>query len=76
MTVTANPTVLDQEIAQHVKRGWRVESRTDHQAVLVIGHRPNHILHLILTIITFGIWAIVWILVAVLGGEKRKTITV
>jgi hypothetical protein len=69
-------TTLDDSVALYVKRGWRVESRTDNQVVLVLGHRPNHILHLILTILTFGIWAVVWILVAIFGGEKRKTITV
>jgi hypothetical protein len=40
------------------------------------GHRPNHILHLILTLITLGIWLIVWILVVALGGEKRKVVSV
>ena len=68
-------TQLDDAVAHHVKWGWRVESRTANQAVIVKGHRPNHILHLILTIITLGFWAIVWIAVAVFGGEKRKTIT-
>jgi len=56
--------------------GWRIESQTDYQAVIVKGHRPNHILHLILTIITFGIWAIVWILVTLIGGEKRRVVSV
>ena len=67
---------LDNAVANYVKWGWRVESRTDQQAVIVKGHRPNHILHLILTIVTLGVWAIVWIAVVVFGGEKRKTITV
>ena len=76
MTTTAVANPLDQQIAQYVKWGWRVESRTDHQAVIVKGHRPNHILHLILTIITLGMWAIVWILLSIFGGEKRKTLAV
>jgi hypothetical protein len=66
---------LDSAVAQWVNWGWRVESRTENQAVMVKGHRPNHILHLILTIITLGFWAIVWIAVTIFGGEKRKTIT-
>ena len=66
---------LDNAVAEYVKWGWRVESRTETQAVIVRGHRPNHILHLILTIITLGIWAVVWLLVTAFGGEKRKTIT-
>jgi hypothetical protein len=43
---------------------------------MVRGHRPNHVLHLILTLITLGIWAIVWILVTILGGEKRAVVSV
>lgn len=66
---------LDQRVAGHVKYGWRVESRTETQAVLVKGHRPNHILHLILSIITVGIWIPVWICVAIISGEKRKTLS-
>jgi hypothetical protein len=74
-TATTEPT-LDSAVEQYVKWGWRVESRSEHQAVMVKGHRPNHILHLILTIITLGVWAIVWLLLTAFGGEKRKTITV
>ena len=67
---------LDVAVAQYVKWGYRVESRSDRQAVVVKGRRPNHLLHLILTLITLGAWAIVWICIAIFGGEKRKTITV
>jgi len=69
-------SLLAETIARDVSHGWRVESKTDYQAVLVKGNRTNHVLHLILTIITLGIWAIVWILVAVLGGEKRMVVSV
>jgi hypothetical protein len=68
--------LLAQAVANWVHKGWRVESQTDFQAVMVKGHRPNHILHLILTIITLGIWAIVWILLTLLGGEKRAVVSV
>ena len=33
--------------------------------------RPNHVLHLLLTIITAGIWLIVWILVSIQIGGWR-----
>jgi hypothetical protein len=54
----------------------RVEHQGDHKAVLVSGSKPNHLLHLILTVLTFGLWAIVWIIVAISGGEKRNTVAV
>ena len=59
-------------IAQQVAQGARVESQSDYQAVLVTGHRVNHVLHLILTLITISLWAIVWIALVVVGGEKRQ----
>ena len=60
-----------------VRDGYRVESQTDYQAILVRGRRPNHLLHLILSIVTLGLWAIfVWLPVAVFGGEKRRVVTV
>lgn len=68
-------TSLDQAVGQYVKWGWRVESRSPTQAVMVRGRRTNHILHLILTLVTLGVWAIVWICVAIFGGEKRKVLT-
>jgi hypothetical protein len=56
--------------------GSRVESGSDYQAVLVRGHRPNNILHLILTLCTLGLWGVVWIAVAAIGGEKRSVASV
>lgn len=38
---------------------------------VVFRQGTNHILHLILTLITFGLWAIVWIGVAVKFGGWR-----
>jgi hypothetical protein len=62
---------LTEKIQRHTRQGWRVESQTDTQAVIVKGHRPNHLLHLILTVLTAGLWGIVWVIVAITGGEKR-----
>ena len=55
---------------------WRVESQTDYSAVLVKGKPVNHVLHLILSVISLGIWLVVWIIMAISGGEKRFMLTV
>lgn len=65
---------FDQQLASHLSKGWAIESRTDYTAVLVKGKRVNHILHLLLSLVTVGFWIPVWIFVAVTGGEKRKHI--
>lgn len=37
-------------------------------------HQTSHILHLLLCIPTYGLWAIVWILVAISNSNKRDAI--
>ena len=36
--------------------------------------KTNHVLHLLLSIITAGIWIIFWILVAASNGSENKSI--
>jgi hypothetical protein len=69
--------ILTERITALVGSGWRVESQADFNAVLVKGHRPNHILHLILSLLTLFLWAIfVWLPICIFGGEKRRTLSV
>jgi hypothetical protein len=63
-------------VTAQVANGARVESQSDYQAVLVHGHRLNNTLHLILTLVTLGVWGIVWLLLALFGGEKREVASV
>jgi hypothetical protein len=72
----ARREALARAVANNLKSGWRVESQTEYSATMAKGHRPNHVLHLILTIITLGVWLIVWILVSVMSGEKRLALRV
>src|SRR5262249_41052486 len=69
-------SLLARAVSNEVRQGFRIESQTDNQAVLVKGNRPNHLLHLLLTIFTLGTWGIVWIAVAIFGGEKREVVEV
>ncbi len=68
--------VLDKTVGDWGRAGWRVESRTATQASLIKGKPTSHLLHLILSLITFGLWIPVWILVAILSGQKTAVITV
>jgi hypothetical protein len=83
-TTTATETVslderraiLDRAVAEDVRSGWRVMSQSGTQAQLVKGKHTNHVLHLLLTIITLGLWAIVWIATVVFAGEKTRFVSV
>jgi hypothetical protein len=37
-------------------------------------HDTNHILHLVLSVITFGWWIIAWVLIAIINRSKRDNI--
>ena len=68
--------LLSRQVASMLSQGRRVESQSDYQAVLVYGPRPNHILHFIITLFTLGFWGIIWIALALMGGEKREIVQV
>jgi len=56
--------------------GWRVESQTDYQAVLVKGRTPTHVLHLFLTILTLGFWIPVWMFITFMQRRQVLVVTV
>ncbi len=53
---------LGRAVHRQVSLGARVKSQADYQAILLTGHRPNHLLHLV----TLGLW----------GGEHRTSVSV
>ena len=67
---------LDRALQNYAAQGWRVESRFDFQATIAKGKNVSHLLHLFLTLISVGIWLIFWLGLGVLGGIKRRMITV
>jgi hypothetical protein len=64
--------ILNRRIIKDVANGFRLEAQTDFQAVLGYGKNANHILHLLLSLLTFGFWIIVWIIAAI--SSRKKTI--
>jgi hypothetical protein len=75
-SVEERKAALAQAIAGQIAQGYRVESQSDFQAVVVKGKRPNHLLHLVLTIITAGVWLIVWIILSITMHVHRRIIEV
>lgn len=76
ITLDERSAILDGVIAQRSRQGWRVLSRTQTQAQLTKGKNVSHLLHLILTVFTLGIWLLIWLAMGVLGGEKQRLVTV
>lgn len=77
MTQQIDPRrTLANAIASESAQGWRVESQSDIQAIMVKGKPINHVLHGILTVLTGGAWAIVWILLYVLNRRQTLILSV
>ena len=78
MTVTSEvrQEALTLAVQGELRQGGRIESQTHDTAVVIRGGRVNHVLHLLLTLFTLGLWVIVWLILALAGGEKRRIVTV
>lgn len=67
---------LARQVQAEVAKGWRVESTGDYQVEMVKGKPVNHLLHLILTLVTVFMWVVIWVLLAMFGGESRLLLIV
>lgn len=75
-TADTSQQALARNVEAYVRIGWRVESApVPGQVVMVHGKRPNHILHLLLSVVTFGLWLPVWLIVAATTREQRAVLT-
>lgn len=61
---------------ESARGGYRVESQTETDATLVKGKNTSHGLHLFLSIITGGLWLLVWPVIWFLNREKRVFLSV
>jgi ABC-type Fe3+ transport system permease subunit len=66
---------LAQQVDEHLRYGWEITSRTENLATLRRGRPVNHILHLLISLVTCGVWVLVWAYLAIFQGEKHKTIS-
>lgn len=42
------------------------------QKVVIINHRPAHVAHLLMTLLTFGLWLPIWILAVINAKVKTR----
>ena len=64
----------DAEVAHLVQDGWHVVSASEYGVSVAKGKPTNHLLHVILCLITVGLWLPVWILCAIFAGRKERTV--
>jgi hypothetical protein len=62
---------LAREVQLRAAEGWRVESAGDFEAVISRVRRPNHVLHLVVTLLTL-FWGFVWIAVTLAARSRHE----
>lgn len=67
---------LAQAIATEVSKGWRVESQSQIQGVLVKGKNVNHTLQIFISLITLGFWLFIYIPTAIVNRRQTKIIRI
>ena len=72
--INPDPYDHDAQVAKLLRSGYHIEVQTAEVTQLTKGHPVNHILHLLLSVFTLGLWLPVWLLVALVSGEKRKVV--
>ncbi len=68
--------LLADALQTQVVQGGRIESHSEFSAVVVFGKDVNHVLHVLIAIFTCGLWLIPWLVMGVVGGEKRVLVSV
>lgn len=64
--------ILRRELRLLHNAGWTPESVGDVQATVSRVRRPNHVLHLVLTLVTFFLWGVVWLALTLQARNRRQ----
>jgi hypothetical protein len=63
-------------ISTEVSKGWRVESQSQIQAVLVKGKPINNTLHIVFSVLTLGVWLLIYVPILLVNRRQTKIIRV
>jgi len=63
-------------ISTEVSKGWRVESQSQIQAILVKGKPINNTLHIVFSVITLGGWLLIYVPILLVNRRQTKIIRV
>lgn len=69
-------TALQRSIADCTAQGWRLQSSATNTASMVFGpdREMNHVPHLVLTLLTCGLWFVVWMTIFLIKVTARQRV--
>ena len=68
--------LLSQQLAEMEEQGKRIAFQGDYQAIVSDGTPVNHVLHLMLSFFTVGLWAIIWMVDISFHKETKEFVKV
>lgn len=68
--------LLSRQLAVMEEEGKRIAFHGDYQAIVADGTPVNHILHLMLSFFTVGLWAIIWMVDISFHKESKELVRV
>lgn len=74
LPVDQRAAIMEQTLRDLTFRGYRIETVDGPRAIISMGEPVNHVLHVLLTVFTCGLWLPIWLLLIALGGMKRRHI--
>jgi hypothetical protein len=72
--VRLDPADHDTQVALLLQQGFHVEVQTKEFTQLVKGNPVNHVMHILLTLLTAGGWLPIYLICCLARGERRKMI--
>jgi heat shock protein HtpX len=63
-------------VEQALMRGEYIESEGDYAFLLARGRPINHLMHLVMTLFSFGLWLPIWIPTAIFGRERWRLVEI
>lgn len=77
LSATEREQILERETVKIIAGGANVLSQSATEVVYSVGKRPNHLLHLVLSLVTVGLWALfVWLPLGLFSKETRYVLRV
>ena len=76
LTPTERRRLLSQHLAVMEEEGKRIVFQGDYQAIVADGTPVNHILHLMLSFFTVGLWAVIWMIDISFHKETKEFVRV
>lgn len=66
------------EVSKMIAKGYTIVDKNDETRMCVMQKKGNinHALHIVLSLITGGLWLIVYLILLMSGSSKPKTITI